>query len=215
MKLYTYYRSSASYRVRIALNLKGIEYDQQHVHLLKGNGEQFGEMYRKINPQCLLPSLEIGQGVLHESLAIIEYLDEVYESSPLLPEDPWMKAQIRAFAYGIACDIQPLANLRVQKYLNEHLDISRGHTQGWLSHWISSGLKAMEKKLEAFPESKYCFGEEPTLADIVLVPQMYNAHRSNIETMPLHRLERVFETCMTHPAFEKAAPENQPDAERH
>lgn len=215
MKLYSYYRSSSSFRVRIALNLKGIEYELQTVHMLRGGGEQFGEAYRKINPQSLLPSLEAGEGILHQSLAIIEYLDEVYANPPLLPQDPWLRAKVRGFAMDIACDIQPLSNLRVQKYLEESLNFSRSGSQAWLSHWISSGLKAMEKKLAASPEKDYCFGDTPGMADIVLVPQMYNAHRYNIETMPFHRLERVFKTCMAHPAFEKAAPEHQPDVEHH
>lgn len=213
MKLYNYYRSSASYRVRIALALKGVEYDYLPVHLLNGGGEQFQQDYRQLNPQSLVPTLVVGDQAISQSLAIIEFLEESIAEPPLLPADAIARAKVRAFALHLACDIQPLVNLRVQKYLKAHVGADQGHVSQWLTHWMSLGLKSLEKQLGALPQCDFCFDDEPGMADIFLVPQIFSAKRFNVEITPYHRLSSVYENCLNHEAFKKAAPEVQPDSE--
>ncbi|BFM16351.1 maleylacetoacetate isomerase [Maricurvus nonylphenolicus] len=214
MKLYNYYRSSASYRVRIALALKGVEYDYLPVHLLNSGGEQFQIDYRSLNPQSLVPTLVVGEHAIYQSLAIIEYLEETIASPPLLPDDAVARANVRAFALHLGCDVQPLVNLRVQKYLKEHVGAGQAHVSQWLSHWMSLGLKSLEKQLDKLPANDFCFGDTPGLADIFLIPQIFSAKRFNVEITPYHRLSSIYEHCLQHEAFKKAAPEVQPDSER-
>ncbi len=213
LTLYNYYRSSASYRVRIALALKGLDYDYIPVQMVRDGGEQFQSDYRHLNPQSLVPTLVSGGEALCQSLAIIEYLEEVKPEPAILPGDPLMRAQVRAFAQTIACDIQPLVNLRVQKYLKQRVEVGASLASHWLSHWISLGLKSLEKGLQDKPQTAFCFGEQPGLADVFLVPQIFSAKRFNVETTPFHRLEAIYENCVKHPAFMLAAPQAQPDYE--
>lgn len=213
MKLYNYYRSSASYRVRIALALKGVEYDYLPVHLLHKGGEQYQADYRGLNPQSLVPTLVVDDQLLYQSLAIIEYLEETIAAPPLLPDDPVERANVRAFALHLGCDVQPLVNLRVQKYLQDHIGADQAHVSQWLTHWMSLGLKALEKQLDKRPVSDFCFGDTPGLADIFLIPQIFSAKRFNVEITPYHRLADIYDNCLQHEAFKKAAPEAQPDSE--
>jgi maleylacetoacetate isomerase len=208
MKLYTYFRSSAAYRVRIALNLKNIEHDLVAVNLLKS--EQQGEQYTNKNPQGLLPALETEQGVLAQSLAILEWLEETHTDTPLLPNDPWQKAQVRNFCYAIACDIHPIDNLRVLKYLSQELNVDDEQKNTWYRHWVIEGFKKLEAMLG---ESEFCFGDKPTLADICLVPQVFNALRFKVDMTPYPKIAAIYERCNQLKAFSDAAPENQPDAQ--
>src|SRR5579885_1738697 len=207
LKLYDYYRSSACFRVRIALNLKGLDFQTIPVHLVNNGGEQFSEAYQKINPQCLVPSLMDGNRILTQSLAIIEYLDEIVPENPLLPENPYEKALVRAFALAIAADLHPLNNSRVLKYLTNELHHSEEQKTQWYHHWIAKGLTALEKQLTSLNLSgDFCFGSQPTLADICLVPQMYNARRfaCNLDHYPT--LVRIDENCQKLAAVKKAWP---------
>lgn len=208
MKLYGYFRSSAAYRVRIALNLKGIQYEDAFLNLREGEQKQ-GD-YAEINPQQLLPTLDVeGQG-LTQSLSIIEYLEAVYPQPALLPEDEIEKARVRAASQVIACDIHPLDNLRVLKYLKSEFNQSQDAIDDWYRHWITEGFRALEKMVNK--SSACCFGEEPGLADIVLAPQMYNARRFETDLSEFPRLLEIDKHIMSLTAFSKAAPENQPDA---
>jgi len=209
--LHGYFRSTASYRVRIALNLKGIAYRDAFHHLRKG--EQNAPAYRAINPQGLLPVLEIDDSVLTQSLAICEYLDETQEGAPFLPADPFGRARVRSIAYAIACDIHPLNNLRVLLYLLKVLKIEKAAHDAWYRHWIAVGFEALEKMLADGKAGLYCHGDAPTLADICLVPQVFNAKRfyKDEELAAYPRLMAIFTNCLVHPAFVKALPENQPD----
>ncbi len=212
--LYTYFRSAAAYRVRIALGLKGLSYEPRFVHLLKSGGEQHDPAYLVLNPQGLVPSLMHGETVLTQSLAIIEYLDEVFPAPPLLPADPVRRAGARALAQVIACDIHPLQNLRVRQYLCTQLRRSEAELQAWQRHWIMEGLDAFERYLASQgPSPRYCLGDTPTLADICLIPQIHAASRWKCDLSALQRINRVYEHCMRLPAFSGAAPEVQPDAE--
>ncbi|MBD1583056.1 maleylacetoacetate isomerase [Pseudoalteromonas sp. S16_S37] len=208
MKLYTYFRSSAAYRVRIALNLKNIAHELVAVNLLKS--EQQGEQYTSKNPQGLLPALETEQGVLAQSLAILEWLEETHTDTPLLPNDPWQKAQVRNFCYAIACDIHPIDNLRVLKYLSQELNVDDEQKNTWYRHWIIEGFKKLELMLG---DSEFCFGDKPSLADVCLVPQVFNALRFNVDMTPFPKIAAIYERCNQLPAFSDAAPENQPDAQ--
>ncbi|WP_125718278.1 maleylacetoacetate isomerase [Pseudoalteromonas rubra] len=208
MKLYTYFRSSAAYRVRIALNLKALDHELVPVNLLKS--EQQGADYLSKNGQGLLPALETDQGVLAQSLAILEWLEETYEATPLLPADPWEKAQIRNFCYAIACDIHPIDNLRVLKYLSNELAVTDEQKNTWYRHWVIEGFKKLEAMLD--DNSAFCFGDKPTLADVCLVPQVYNALRFKVDMGEFPNIARIYEHCNTLAAFSDAAPENQPDA---
>ncbi|MEC4088958.1 MULTISPECIES: maleylacetoacetate isomerase [Pseudoalteromonas] len=207
MKLYTYFRSSAAYRVRIALNLKDLDHELVPVNLLKS--EQQGTDYLSKNNQGLLPALETDQGVLAQSLAILEWLEETYEAAPLLPADAWEKAQVRNFCYAIACDIHPIDNLRVLKYLSNELSVSDEQKNTWYRHWVIEGFKKLEVMLG---DSLFCFGDKPSLADVCLVPQVYNALRFKVDMNDFPKIARIYEHCNTLPAFKDAAPENQADA---
>ena len=209
MELYNYFRSSASYRVRIALALKGLDYDYKAVHLVKG--EQLAESYAAVSASRLVPLLRDGDAVLTQSLAIIEYLDETHPQPRLLPADPAGRARVRALALDIACEIHPLNNLRVLRYLTQSLKVAEEDKDRWYRHWVETGLEVVERQLAARP-GRYCHGDSPTLADITLVPQVFNAQRFKCRTDHVPQVMRVFEACMQLPAFEKTRPEACPDA---
>lgn len=207
LKLYDYFRSSACFRVRIALNLKGLDYQAIPVHLVNNGGEQFSDEYRKINPQSLVPSLQADDKILTQSLAIIEYLDEIHPTPALLPASPYEKSLTRAFALTIAADIHPLNNLRVLKYLTHEFKLSEEQKTQWYQHWIAKGLSGLEAQLTTQQLSgHFCYGNQPTLADICLVPQLYNARRfaCNLDAYP--SLVRIDAHCQQHPAFKNAWP---------
>jgi maleylpyruvate isomerase len=213
MKLYGYYHSSAAFRVRIALNLKGLAYDSAPVHLLRGGGEQLTAEFAALNPQKLVPVLIDAGRPLTQSLAIIEYLDETHPQPPLLPSAPEARARVRGLALAVACDIHPLNNLRVLRYLKRELEIGDDGRDGWTRHWIALGLGAIEKLLDADEATAtFCHGEAPTIADICLVPQIFNAKRVDCDLEPYPTVMRVFDACMTLDAFAQARPESQPDA---
>ena len=212
MKLYGYFRSSAAYRVRIALSLKGLPYEYAAVHLRKG--EQRAAHYRALNAQELVPTLDDDRGRFTQSLAIIEYLEERYPQPPLLPDKPEARARVRAIALAIACDIHPLDNLRVLKYLVDAVGASEEAKNAWYRHWIDVGLGALESQLARDPATgTFCHGEAPTLADVCLVPQLANARRFGIPLDGYPHLLRIEATCNALPAFAAALPEKQPDAE--
>ena len=207
MILYGYFRSSAAYRVRIALNLKGLQVEHRAVHLRRG--EQRTSAYLDVNPQGLVPTLEVGDRRLAQSLAIIEYLEERHPLPPLLP----LGAEDRAWVLAIACDIHPLDNTRVLRYLEHELGVDDARRDRWYRHWISEGFRAIEPQLAARASGAYCFGEAPTLADVCLVPQVANARRVNMDLGPYPRISAINDACLAHPAFDLARPENQRDAE--
>lgn len=212
--LYTYFRSSAAFRVRIALNLKGLAAEMRFVHLLRDGGQQHGSFYRALNPQELVPSLAHEGAVLTQSLAIIEYLDEIAPQPPLLPPDPLGRARVRQVALAIACDIHPLANLRVQRFLEQDLKVGDAARLDWQFHWIGRGFAALEAMLVRDPATdRFCHGDRPGLADICLVPQMANARRIGLELAAYPTLLRIEQAAFSLPAFSDARPENQPDAE--
>jgi len=214
LKLYSYFRSSAAYRVRIALNLKGLAYETVPVHLTRGGGEQLAPGYRKLNPQALVPVLQDGERVLAQSLAIIEYLDEVHPQTPLLPKDPAARARVRALALAVACDIHPLNNLRVLNYLTGPLGLGDDAKRSWYHHWIAEGLGALEASLASDRETgRFCHGDMPGLADCCLVPQLANAHRFKCDVSPYPTLLKIEKNCQALEAFQRAAPDQQPDAE--
>ncbi len=212
MKLYTYFRSSASFRVRIALELKGLAYDYMPVHLVKGEHRQAG--YAAVSPSALVPTLETDSGErIGQSMAIIEWLDETHPQSPLLPSDALGRAQVRALAQLIACEIHPLNNLRVLKYLVRDLKVEEEAKNTWYRHWVREGLEAFERELVLLPASTYCYGESPTLADCCLVPQIFNGKRFDVDFSGLPRTMAAYEACMQLPAFQRAQPSSCPDAE--
>lgn len=214
MKLYTYFRSSAAYRVRIALNLKGLPYEAVPVHLLRNGGEQRQADYLALNPAGLVPALEDSGAVLTQSLAIIEYLDETHSEPALLPGDALNRARIRALAQTIACDIHPINNLRVLQYLDRELGMTEAQKKAWYRHWVEEGLGAVEAMLTREPRSgRFCFGNTPTLADLCLVPQVFNARRFHCSTAHIPTVLRIVEACEALDAFRLAAPDQQPDAE--
>ncbi|ANY17057.1 maleylacetoacetate isomerase [Bordetella pseudohinzii] len=214
MQLFSYFRSSAAYRVRIALNLKGLPYDYKPVHLLKDGGQQLSEGYRALNPAALVPTLVDGDHVIGQSLAIIEYLDETHPAAPLLPATPAARARVRAIALSIACDTHPLNNLRVLKYLKHEVKAAEEVKNAWYRHWVDTGLAAVESMLANSSETgRFCHGDTPTLADLCLVPQVFNARRFGCDLTAMPTILRIDEACNALPAFQKAAPENQPDAE--
>lgn len=210
MELYNYFRSSASYRVRIALALKGLDYDYKPVHLAKN--EQMGESFGAVTAARLVPLLHDGEHTLTQSLAIIEYLDETHPQPPLLPATPAARARVRALALDIACEIHPLNNLRVLRYLKRDMKVADDDRDRWYRHWVETGLEVVERQLGAAPAS-YCHGETPTLADCVLVPQIFNARRFECRVDQLPNVMRVFDACMRLPAFERTRPEHCPDFE--
>lgn len=212
MKLYGYFRSSAAYRCRIALNLKAIPHEMEYVHLVKDGGQQKTESYKKKNPQALVPTLDVDGATLTQSLAIIEYLDEVYPEVPLLPKDPITRAKIRAFALAIACEIHPINNLRVLGYLKTTLKHDQPTVDTWYRHWVEAGLAACEAMLPDHT-GPYCFGDTPTLADVVLVPQIANARRFKSDLSSCPRLVAIDAACNQLKAFADAAPSAQKDFE--
>jgi maleylpyruvate isomerase len=216
MQLYSYFRSSASYRVRIALALKGLPYDYAPVHLLKDGGQQLAPEYQALNPEGLVPALVDGSSTLTQSLAIIEYLEETHPEPPLLPSlsAPIERAHVRALALSIACDIHPLNNLRVLRYLVRELKVDEDGKNAWYRHWAEQGLAAVERQLATSPHTgRFCHGDTPTLADCCLVPQVFNAQRFGCDLSALPTVMRVNEACLALSAFQSAAPEAQPDAE--
>ena len=211
MKLYTYFRSSAAYRVRIALNLKGLQPELAFVHLTKDGGQQRKPDFVAVNPQMRVPALVLPSGeVLTQSLAIIEYLDEIHPEPPLLPPDPMARAKVRSIAQIIACDIHPIDNLAVLQYLKRTLKHEQAEIDAWYQHWIVEGFKAIEAMIEPAP---YTCGAQVTLADICLVPQVFNARRLKVPLDAFPRIVAADAACLKLPAFDKARPENQPDAE--
>lgn len=212
LTLHGYFRSSAAWRVRIALALKGLAAAQAARHLRKG--EQAAADYLRLNPQGLVPALEVaGQGVLTQSLAMVEWLEETHPRPPLLPPDPWGRARVRALAQTIACDIHPLQNLRVLQYLRRELDQAQPAIDAWSRHWIALGLAAFETRLAEPATGRFCHGEAPGMADLCLVPQLGNARRFGVDLTPFPRVLAVEAACNALPAFRAAAPEAQPDAE--
>lgn len=218
--LYGYWRSSAAYRVRIALNLLDISHEQQSVHLVKNGGEQHSLDYQALNPNQLVPTLVDSNGVaegeepfvLNQSMAIIDYLDEVYGDGALYPANVRDKAVVKALAQDIACDIHPLNNLRVLQYLAKELEVTDQQKTAWYHHWINTGFASLEKQLERFA-GLYCFGDKVTVADLCLMPQVYNARRFNIDLTGYPKLLEVVANLEKLKAFEQALPENQPDAQ--
>jgi len=210
MQLYNYFRSSASYRVRIALALKGLDYAYLPVHLAKS--EQLGESYAQVSASRLVPLLRDGEHSLTQSLAIIEYLDETHPQPPLLPGTPAERARVRALALDIACEIHPQNNLRVLRYQVRDQKLSEDDKNRWYRHWVETGLEVVERQLAAAPAT-FCHGETPTLADCCLVPQIFNAQRFNCRLEHVPQVMRVFDACMALPAFEQTRPERCPDAE--
>jgi maleylacetoacetate isomerase len=211
VKLYTYFRSSAAYRVRIALNLKGLSSEMIPIHLLKQGGLNKKPEYRAVNPQMRVPALQLDSGdVLIQSLAIIEYLDEVHPKPPLLPHDPLERAKVRALAQLIACDIHPLNNTSPLRYLKHELGQDQAKIDAWYHHWILDGFEALEALIGSGP---YACGDEVTIADICLVPQIYNARRLKVPLDKFPKINAVDAACMKLAAFDRARPENQPDAE--
>lgn len=211
LKLYSYFRSSAAYRCRIALNLKSLAHETAFVHLTKDGGQHKMAAYRALNPQGLVPTLEHNGQVITQSLAIIAYLDDLEPEPPLLPSDPLERARVHAFALSIACDIHPIANLRVLNYLKGPLRQDQAAVDTWYRHWVQVGLAACENLLPA-GSGRFCFGDRPTLADVCLVPQMYNARRFLCDLSSFPRLVAIDAAARELPAFAKAAPEAQPDA---
>lgn len=214
MKLYGYFRSSAAYRVRIALNLKGLEYETVSVHLVKDGGQQFSEAYQALNPTGLVPTLVDGELAIGQSMAILEYLEETHPQPALLPEDAAGRARVRAIAQTIACDIHPLNNLRVLKHLKHGLGVDEDAKNAWYRHWIHVGLSSVEAMLANHSATgRYCHGDHVTLADVLLVPQVFNARRFDCDLSAMPTLTRIVESCAALDAFQRAEPARQPDAE--
>lgn len=214
MKLYSYFRSSAAYRVRIALNLKGLEYETVPVHLLKDGGQQHSDAYKALNPTELIPTLVDGELAIGQSMAILEYLEEAYPEPALLPADAAGRARVRAIAQSIACDIHPLNNLRVLKHLKRGLGVDDATKDEWYRHWINVGLTSVEALLAGNPATgRYCHGDQVTLADVVLVPQVFNARRYDCDLSAMPTIVRIADTCAQIEAFARAEPARQPDAE--
>lgn len=212
MKLYNYFRSSASYRVRIALALKGLPYDYVAVHLARGDHRL--PDYAQLVADPLVPLLELDDGQrLSQSMAIIEYLDEAHPQPPLLPAEPLARARVRALAQAVACEIHPLNNLRVLKYLVKDLGVDEAHKNKWYAHWVRQGLEAFDQQLKAGPSGRYCHGDMPTMADCLLIPQIFNAQRFQVSLDGLERVNGVFEACMQLDAFSQTQPSACPDAE--
>lgn len=214
MKLYNYCRSSASFRVRIALNLKGLPFEYLPVHLVRG--EQLQDAHRARSPDALVPVLEVDGHTLTQSMAIIDYLEETRPTPPLLPSSALGRAQVRALAQTIACEIHPLNNLRVLKYLTHTLECAEGEKTIWYRHWVRQGLLAFERQLEALDAqglrpTAFCYGDVPTLADCLLVPQIFNARRFDTDLSGLPHTMAAFDACMALPAFDTAQPSRCPD----
>lgn len=213
LKLYGYWRSSAAYRVRIALNLKGLDYEQVPVHLIRDGGEQHAPDYALTHPQKLVPVLQHGERKVRQSLAIMEYLEELWPDPPLLPLAARDRARVRALALLIACDIHPLNNLRVLQYLEREWNAPQPERDEWVRHWIAEGFRAFEAMLvEDLSRGAFCEGESPGIADCCLIPQVYNARRFGVDLEPFPTIRRIEAECLALPAFDAARPERQPDA---
>jgi maleylpyruvate isomerase len=212
LKLYDYWRSSAAYRVRIGLNLKGIACESVPINIMPGKDEQRAESFRSKNPQMRVPALETDHGVLTQSLAILSWLDAQYPEPPFLPADPWAAAQAQSFALTIATDIHPLNNLAPLAVLREKFGADEEAIADWYRHWIRLGFEALEAQLSTGPRGAFAFGDAPSIADICLVPQCANARRFKLDMDAFPRLAALDERARAHPAFERAAPENQNDA---
>ncbi|MEX2239449.1 MAG: maleylacetoacetate isomerase [Burkholderiales bacterium] len=211
MKLYTYFRSSAAFRVRIALNLKGLAHTPQFVHLARG--EHLQPAYTAVNPQGLLPALEVDGALLAQSIAIMEYLEETHPQPALLPADSLGRARARSLSLIVACEIHPLNNPRVLKYVKNTLGHSQEEVNAWYRHWIADGLAKLEAELGKPGTGRHCHGDAPTIADCCLVPQIFNAQRFECDLKPYPTVMRVFDACMQLDAFDRAQPGKQPDAE--
>jgi maleylacetoacetate isomerase len=214
LTLYSYWRSSASYRVRIALKLKGCAYQYAPVHLVRDGGVQYSDSYRQLNPESRVPTLVSGSLHLTQSMAILEWLEETYPAPALLPKDAAGRARVRGLAQLFAADVQPLQNLGALKYLKDGLHVDAAGVRQWLQHWISRGLAAFEAHLAEAPAGRYCHGEELSFADVCLVPQCYAARRNGIEPGAYPHIARIEALLQQLPAFIEAAPDQQPDAER-
>jgi maleylacetoacetate isomerase len=214
IKLYSYWRSSAAYRVRIALNLKGLPYELIPVSLINNGGEHRSEEYRALNPQGKVPTLIDGERIVRQSMAIVEYIEESYEGEHrLMPSTPRERARVRSLAQIVACDIHPVNNLGVMQYLEHEFNAPQVERDRWIKHWITEGFKGLEKLLETNPSTgQFCEGDEPSLADICLVPQVYNAYRWSVDMNQFPLIRRIFDECMKMEAFDLAKPESQPDA---
>ena len=210
MELFNYFRSSASYRVRIALALKGLEYTYRPVHLTKN--EQFSESYSAVSASRLVPLLKDGDALLTQSMAICEYLDETHPEPAILPRDALGRARVRALAQDIACEIHPLNNLRVLRYLVHEMKVSEDDKNRWYRHWVETGLESVERQLADARTGRFCHGDAPTLADVALVPQIFNAQRFECRLDHVPTVMRVFEACMALPAFDATQPSKCPDA---
>jgi len=209
MQLYSFFNSSTSYRVRIALALKGLPYEYAGINLR--SGEQAGAAYRALSPAGIVPTLVDGELVLTQSLAIIDYLDQMHPAPRLLPEDPLLRTRALEIAQTIACDIHPLNNVRVLKYLTGELGVSDAAKSDWYRHWVDEGVGAVEVLLARLPAHPYCLGDTPTVADVCLVPQVANALRMGCDLSRFERVHAIYEHCMRQPAFMQAAPQHQPD----
>jgi len=214
MKLHGYFRSSAAYRVRIALNLKGLDYETVSVHLLKDGGQQFSDAYKALNPTSLVPTLVDGELAIGQSMAILEYLEETHPEPALLPQDAAGRARVRAIAQTIACDIHPLNNLRVLKHLKHAMGVDEEAKNAWYRHWIDVGLTSIEAMLAGQSATgRYCHGDHITLADVLLVPQVFNARRFDCDLSAMPTVTRIVEACSELDAFARAEPARQPDAD--
>ncbi|MGH8072850.1 MAG: maleylacetoacetate isomerase [Lysobacter sp.] len=213
LQLYSYWRSSAAYRVRIGLNLKGLPYETISVHLVRDGGEQHAEGYREINPQELVPVLKHGDRIMRQSVAILEYLDETWPAPALLPATSRDRQRVRAIAQAVACDIHPLNNLRVLQYFDREWNVPQPERDEWVRHWVISGFAAVEQMLTDHPATgDFCEGSIPGLADCCLIPQVYNARRFGVDIGQFPTIARIDKACLALPAFDAARPERQPDA---
>ena len=214
LKLFTYFRSSAAYRVRLALQLKGLPYEAALVHLVRNGGEHLQASYRAVNPGARLPCLQDGGTTISQSLAILEYLEEAYPGKPLLPADAAGRARVRALALMVACDIHPLNNLRVLKYLSGDLEVSEANKTAWYRHWIEEGFRIIETHLAREAQTgSFAHGDRPTLADCCLVPQVFNAERFDVDLTQYPTIRRINDRCAELPEFVAAHPAQQADAE--
>ena len=213
LTLYSYWRSSAAYRVRIGLQLKQLAHEIHPVHLLRDGGEQHAEAYREINPQELVPALRHGQRVVRQSLAILEYLEETFPDHPIMPATARDRARVRALAQMVACDIHPLNNLRVLQFFDHEWNVPQPERDAWVRRWIEQGFAAIERLLADNPSTgEFCEGDTPSMADCCLVPQVYNARRFGVALSQYPTIERIERRCLELPEFDAARPENQPDA---
>lgn len=212
LRLYDYWRSSSAYRVRIALNLKALDYESVPVHLVRNGGEQNRPEYRALNPLGLVPALQHGDRLVVQSVAICEYLEDVFTTTPLLPADADGRARVRGLMQSICSEVQPLNNLSVMHYLKGEMGLDDQRYLDWYGHWIARGFRALETWLQTPAAGRFCHGDEPTLADCFLVPQVYNAERFDCDLAPYPRIREIAERCRALPQFAAAAPERQPDA---